>query len=55
MLKTMMHMTLMFPVAHAHKAKKELHRTEELLDQKLDVSKCQPYWKIPELWTCDVH
>jgi hypothetical protein len=54
MLKTMMHMTLMFRVAHAHKAKKELQRTEELLNQKLDVRKCEPYWKIPELWTCDV-
>ena len=48
----MMHMTLMFRVAHERKAKKELQRTEELLDQKLEVSKCERYWKIPELWTC---
>ena len=49
----MMYMTLMFRVAHARKAKKELERTEELLSQKLEVSKCERYWKIPELWTCD--
>ena len=49
----MMHMTLMFRVAHARKANKELERAEELLGQKLEVSKCEGYWKIPELWTCD--
>jgi len=43
----------MFRVAHAHKAKKELQRTEELLSDKLNVSKCERYWKIPELWTCE--
>jgi hypothetical protein len=53
MLKTMMDMTLMFRVAYAHKAKEELQRTEELLNQKLEVSKCERYWKIPELWTCE--
>ena len=52
-VSTMMHMTLMFRVAHAHKAKKELQRTEELLNEKLEVGKCEQYWKIPELWTCD--
>ena len=49
----MIHLTLMYRVAHAHKAKKELQRTEELLNQKLEVSKCERYWKIPELWTCN--
>jgi hypothetical protein len=48
----MMYMTLMFRVAHARKANKELERTEELLSQKLEVSKCERYWKIPELWAC---
>jgi hypothetical protein len=53
MLKTVVGLTLMFRVGSAVKAKKELQRTEELLNQKLCVGKCERYWKIPELWTCD--
>jgi len=47
----MIQLTLMFRVAHVHKAKKELRRTEKLLNEKLDVSKCERYWKSPKLWT----
>lgn len=53
MLKTVVSLTLMFRVESADKAKQELQCAEELLDQKLRVNKCERYWKVPELWTCE--
>jgi hypothetical protein len=52
MLKTTVGWTLMFRVGNQAKAKKELQRAEELLGQELRLSKCEQYWKIPELWSC---
>jgi hypothetical protein len=53
MLKTTMAWTLMFRVSNRDKAKKEFERTSRLLGRKLHLAKCERYWKIPELWTCD--
>jgi hypothetical protein len=43
---------LMFRVATHDAAMAELRRAEELLGRTLQVSECEPYWKIPELWRC---
>ena len=55
MLKTTVGWTLMFRVGNQAKAKKELRRAEELLGQELRLSKCEQYWKIPELWSCEAN
>jgi hypothetical protein len=53
MFKTTIGLTLMFRVSSRDKAKKQLQRAQELLGHELRLSKCERYWKIPELWTCD--
>ena len=55
MLKTTVGWTLMFRVRNRDKAEKELRRAEELLGQELRLGKCEQYWKIPELWSCEAN
>jgi hypothetical protein len=52
-VKTTIAWTLMFRVSSREKAEKELERAGEILGQKLRLAKCERYWKIPELWTCN--
>jgi hypothetical protein len=45
---------LMFRVANRQALDKCLSRTLPLLGHKAEVGEGRPYWKIPELWECDV-
>jgi hypothetical protein len=53
LMKTTVGWTLMFRVSTREGAEKALERANALLDHKLQLKKCERYWKIPELWTCD--
>jgi hypothetical protein len=53
MFRTTVNWILMFRVTSDDSARRELRRAEGLLGYELSVSKCERYWKIPELWTCD--
>jgi hypothetical protein len=53
MVKTTMAWTLMFRVSNRDKANKELARATSLLGRNLHLAKCERYWKISELWTCE--
>jgi hypothetical protein len=52
-LNTIVSWRLMYRVSSGQKALKELERTRELLGHALSADKCERYWKIPELWTCE--
>jgi len=44
----------MFRVSTREKAEKEIERAGALLGHTLQLGKCERYWKIPELWACEV-
>jgi hypothetical protein len=45
---------LMFRVSNRSALDKCLARTLPLLGAGVEVGECKPYWKIPELWECDL-
>ena len=52
-MKTVVYWTLMFRVSTREKAEKQISRAREILGGDLTLTKCERYWKIPELWRCE--
>jgi hypothetical protein len=48
------HWRLMFRVSNRRALDKCLARTLPLFGGRVEVGECKPYWKIPELWECNV-
>lgn len=54
MSKPAIHWRLMFRVNNRPALDRCLGRTLPLIGEGVEVVECMPYWKIPELWECDV-
>ena len=48
------HWRLMFRVSNQQAFDKCLTRTLPLLGSAVGIGECKPYWKIPELWECNL-
>jgi hypothetical protein len=48
------HWRLMFRVNDRRSLERCLTRTLPLLGGSVEVGECKPYWKIPELWECNL-
>jgi hypothetical protein len=48
------HWRLMFRVSNRRALDRCLARTLPLFGGGVEVGECKPYWKIPELWECNV-
>jgi len=50
----LIHWRLMFRVSNRRALDKCLARTLPLFGSGIELGECKPYWKIPELWECNL-